>query len=105
MKYITPTELKGKIEAGEPVSVIDIREKYELDICKIDALHIPMGEVAERVDEISKDIPAIILCRSGKRAIPVANLLMADFGYENVEILEGGILKWIEDIDNKLEAY
>ncbi|MDX2359826.1 MAG: rhodanese-like domain-containing protein [Crocinitomicaceae bacterium] len=105
MKYITSTELKKKIDAGESVSVIDIRESYELDICKIDAIHIPMGEVSERVNEISKEVPAVILCRSGKRAIPVANLLSTEFGHTDVAILEGGILAWIEEVDSQLEAY
>ena len=105
MKYITPLELKEKIDAGKKVTIVDVREQYELDICKIDSMHIPMAEVAERAEEIPKEVPAIILCRSGKRAIPVANLLTTDFGYKNVEILEGGILRWIEEVDNTLEVY
>lgn len=105
MQYISVTELKAKRENDENFTLLDIREDYECDICSIGGVHIPMAEVLERANEIPKDIEVAVLCRSGKRAQSVANLLENDLGYPNVVIVEGGILAWIEQIDNQLEAY
>ena len=85
--------------------ILDIREGYELDICGIDAIHVPMDEVQSRLDEIPSGKDLIIMCRSGKRAMALANLLETDFEYNNVSVMEGGILRWKELIDSSLEAY
>ncbi|MBL4862896.1 MAG: rhodanese-like domain-containing protein [Crocinitomicaceae bacterium] len=105
MNYISPQELKEKLDNNEGTILLDIREKYELDICNIGGLHIPMAEVAERVNEIDVNNEIVVLCRSGRRAVAVANLLTTDFDVQNVRILEGGILAWIEDVDTSLEVY
>lgn len=106
MEYINAIELKKKIDLGESVTVIDIRESYELDICKVDSFkHIPMSEVVERTAEFSNDNSVVICCRSGKRAVALANLLIEDQNLRNISVLEGGILAWIEKVDNQLEVY
>ena len=105
MQYISVTELKDKLESNEKFTLLDIREEYERDICSIGGLHIPMAEVQDRVEEISKEHPVMVLCRSGKRAQSVANLLKSDLNFSDVIVVEGGILAWIEQIDNQLESY
>jgi len=105
MEFISAVGLKEKLNNNEPVSIIDIREQYELDICKIDALHIPMADVQKRISEIPLDIPVVILCRSGKRASALVNLLVAEYNMKNICVLEGGILAWIKEVDNQLETY
>ncbi|MEJ6582799.1 MAG: rhodanese-like domain-containing protein [Crocinitomicaceae bacterium] len=105
MQYISVTELKAMKEKNENFVLLDVREDYELDICSIGGIHIPMAEVQDRVNEISKDHQVAVLCRSGKRAECVANLLVSDLNFSNVVIVEGGILAWIEQVDNQLEAY
>ena len=105
MEYINVNELKARRDAGELISIIDVREAYELDICKIDAIHIPMGEIADRITDLPDDNLIVIMCKSGNRATAVRNLLVQDFGKKNIQVLEGGILAWIEHIDNKLEVY
>jgi adenylyltransferase/sulfurtransferase len=105
MNSITPIELKQKLATDQNVILLDIREPYELEICSIGGLHIPMAEVANRVSEIGTGKEVVVLCRSGKRAIAVANLLAVELGMENISILEGGILAWAEQIDNTLETY
>lgn len=104
MKYITPLEYKDRQNDNDSV-LLDIREPYELEICSMGGLHIPMGEVAARANEIDKSKEVIVLCRSGKRAQSVANLLVADLEFPNVSIFEGGILAWIDEVDDSLEAY
>lgn len=105
MQYITVTELKAIRENNENFALLDVREDYEIDICSIGGLHIPMAEITDRSNELSKDKAVYVLCRSGKRAESVANLLINDLDFKDVYIVEGGILAWIEQIDNKLEAY
>lgn len=105
MNYITPIELKQKLDAGSDLTLLDIRENYELEICQIGGLHIPMGEVENRVGEINANSEVLVLCRSGKRAEAVANFLSTEGGMDNVAIVAGGILEWIETVDSSLEAY
>ena len=105
MNYITPLELKGKLDAKSDLVLLDIREAYELDICQIGGLHIPMGDVSDRVSEINSDFEVAVLCRSGKRAEAIANYLETEAGMNNVTIVQGGILAWIDTVDSSLEAY
>lgn len=105
MKFISPLDLKKMMEEGRDVIILDVREPYELDICQVDALHIPMAEVPSRVDEIPASGEIIVMCRSGQRASAVANMLAEEFERGNISILDGGILGWIDQVDNTLEAY
>tara|TARA_R110002072_G_scaffold302709_3_gene487525 strand:+ start:17934 stop:18248 length:315 start_codon:yes stop_codon:yes gene_type:complete len=104
MKFIHPEQAKLKMNK-ENFFILDIREQYEYDICKIEALHIPMSEILSRIDEISRENDVVVMCKSGNRAIAVANLLITDYEYSNVYVLEGGILAWIEQIEPNLEKY
>ncbi len=104
MKYITPLEYKELQNSNDSV-LLDIREPYELDICSMGGLHIPMADVAARASEIDKSKEVIVLCRSGRRAESVANLLETDLEFPNVSILKGGILAWIDQVDASLESY
>ena len=104
MQHITPLQFKDTRDENNQI-LLDIREPYEIEICHIGGLQIPMGEVSNRLSEIDKNKEVIVLCRSGKRAVAVANLIETDFEYPKVTILEGGILAWIDQVDNSLEAY
>lgn len=104
MKYITPIEYKERQDKNDAV-LLDIREGYELDICSMGGLHIPMAEIATRAGEIDNSKEVIVLCRSGRRAESVANMLVTDFSFPNVSIFKGGILAWIDQVDASLEAY
>jgi len=104
MNYITPVELNEKLNANSDLVLLDIREAYELDICNIGGLHIPMAEVSNRVNEIDENNLVAVLCRSGKRAEAVANYLSIEGGMD-VTIVKGGILEWIKTVDDSLEAY
>ncbi|MCO4814548.1 MAG: rhodanese-like domain-containing protein [Flavobacteriales bacterium] len=105
MELICPKEVHERLISKNDLVILDIREGYELEICGIDAVHIPMEEVQFRLDEIPSDKELIIMCRSGKRAMALANLLETDFEYTDVYVMDGGILQWKELIDSNLEAY
>ena len=102
--HITPLQLSQWRAQGTHHQLIDIREDYEVATCTIAGLHIPMGEISARVDEIRKDIPVIIHCKSGRRSGAVVEHLQR-LGFTNVSSLEGGIIAWIDAIDPTLERY
>lgn len=104
MNFITPAQLKDRKEDSN-VLLLDVREPYEVEICEIGGLHLPMGEVADRNGEIDKSKEVVVMCKSGKRATAVANLLETDYSFPNISVLEGGIMAWIEQVDSSLEAY
>jgi adenylyltransferase/sulfurtransferase len=105
MKFRTPEEINQKLEEGNSVYLLDIREPYELDICKIDSVHIPMAEVVGRLEELPKEDDIVVICRTGQRAEALCNVLEMDCGLANTSVLEGGIMAWREKINSELEAY
>ena len=102
MELISPENCKLAIEKNEAL-IVDVRENYEFENCNIGFLHIPMGEISERIKEIPSDKKIIVMCQSGKRAEAVANLLETEFELNPVFIMEGGINAWIEKIDKTLQ--
>lgn len=104
MKEITVSELKALKDQNADFQLIDVREAHELEICQIGGLHIPMGDVMDNLDRISRDKQVIIHCRSGARSGAICNAL-ASQGYTNVYNLKGGILAWAKEIDPSLPMY
>lgn len=103
MKTITVEELKSRLDAGEDLQVIDIREDWEVEAASFGAEHIPMGDVPNQLEKIAKHKPVIIHCRSGKRSARMIEFLTAQFQFENLVNLEGGIKAWADKIDNSLK--
>jgi rhodanese-related sulfurtransferase len=104
MKYSSVEEICNEVEAGNMI-ILDIRDQYEIEICSIQSLHIPMDQVVNRIDELPTDKTIAIMCRSGKRAEAVANILMTEHERQDVVVMEGGILAWIEKYATHLESY
>jgi rhodanese-related sulfurtransferase len=103
LNRISAKELKQKIDAQESLFLLDIRENYEREIAHIPSVHVPMGEVPTKATEFPKNEEVIVICRSGRRAEPVAHLLQNDFHFPKVTILDGGLLAWKEQIDPSLD--
>jgi rhodanese-related sulfurtransferase len=102
---ITAQELKARREAGTGPLVVDVREKWELDVASIpDIRHIPMGEIPARLPELDPHQEIVVMCRSGGRSMQVAQFLARN-GFENVANLTGGILAWSRDVDPSVRAY
>jgi rhodanese-related sulfurtransferase len=102
---ITPSELKARRDAGTGPLVIDVREKWELDVAHIpDVLHIPMGEIPGRVGELDAGREIVVMCRSGGRSMQVAQFMDRN-GFKNVANLTGGILAWSRDVDPSVRTY
>lgn len=98
MKEITAKELKQLIDEKKDFQLIDVREQYEYDEANLKAELIPMGEVMDNVDKISKDKQVVVHCRSGKRSATVIGALESQHGYTNLYNLKGGILAYIDEV-------
>ena len=103
MRIISAIELNDAMQKGQEFEIVDVREPYEYDACNIGSLHIPMGEICNRITDLPKDKNIVFMCRSGKRAEAVANILTTDYSISNVYILDGGILAWKDKIDSTLD--
>jgi molybdopterin/thiamine biosynthesis adenylyltransferase len=96
VNFIPLDQARSEIDSG--VRVIDVREQHEWDEAHLEhAVHVPMGEVAERIDEIAPDQSEhlILHCRTDNRSARVAELL-GELGYDDVTVIEGGIVAWTE---------
>jgi adenylyltransferase/sulfurtransferase len=104
---IAVTELRRRFDAGEPYQLVDVREEYELAICSLEAVgarHIPFAALPDRLDELRKDEPLILMCRSGARSAHAVAYLRT-VGFDNALNLDGGILAWAERIDPDMPTY
>lgn len=109
MKEITVQEFKEKIESGEDVYLLDVREPFEQYQSKIEynnSTLIPVDQLAGRLNEIEadKDAEIVCMCRSGGRSAQACELLEKE-GYKNIKNLKGGINQWAKDIDTSLPVY
>ena len=97
-------DLKKRIDAGEDVYILDVREPFEYQIANIGGHLIPQNEVALRLNEIDRNREIIVQCKVGGRSQKIAELLKQN-GYERVVNLAGGILAWADEIDPSLKKY
>ena len=101
---ITPTEFVERRARGESLTLLDVREEWELGVASVpDVVHIPMGEVADRLGELDRNREVVVLCRSGRRSLQVANFLQQN-GFQAVN-LAGGILAWSRELDATIPTY
>jgi adenylyltransferase/sulfurtransferase len=105
MKEKTVSELKAMQDAGEPFQLIDVREPHEYDICNLQAALIPLGTIVNEAEQIRRDVPVIIHCRSGARSAAAVTELERRFGFDNLYNLKGGILAYAHEIDSSLTVY
>lgn len=97
--------LKQRLDAGERLTVLDVREPWEVAIARIPgSLHIPMAEVPARLGELDREAPLVVMCKVGGRSARVAQFLAAR-GFSQVANLAGGIDAWARDIDSSLPTY
>ncbi|CEG28262.1 rhodanese-like domain-containing protein [Bacillus sp. B-jedd] len=98
IKTITTDELKQKLDAGEKLELIDVREDEEVAYGMIPgAKHIKMNDIPARLDELDSDKEYIFICRSGGRSFNVCHYLK-QHGYK-VTNMEGGMLEWEGDVE------
>ena len=104
---ISVLELKRRLDAGQEVVILDVREASELKICSLpNTFHIPLGDLDERLPEIEavKAKEIVVYCRSGRRSAIAADF-MQENGFKTVYNLKGGVLAWSDEIDASFEKY
>ncbi|MCJ7661286.1 MAG: molybdopterin-synthase adenylyltransferase MoeB [Anaerolineales bacterium] len=102
---ITAEQLADKLEHGDQIRLLDVREPHELEISHLDgATVIPLGQLAARLSELDSAEEMVVLCKSGTRSARALELLVSA-GFRNVKNLDGGINAWAEEIDPSLPIY
>jgi rhodanese-related sulfurtransferase len=84
--------------------LIDVREPFEYEVSNLNGINIPLSGVVIESEKISRDIPVVIHCRSGKRSAQAVMLLEQE-GFTNLSNLQGGILAWKEAFDPEMDVY
>src|SRR5437762_304773 len=97
-------ELKRRLDAGEDIFVLDVREPHEYQICNINGYLIPLGDLPKRVHELDSSREIVAHCRSGARSAKAVDFLR-QAGFKKVHNLAGGILAWADRVDPKMPKY
>ena len=97
-------ELKRRLDAGENLFVLDVREPHEYQICNIGGHLIPLGDLPKRVNELDSSQEIVAHCRSGARSAKAVDFLR-QAGFKKVHNLAGGILAWADRVDPKMPKY
>jgi adenylyltransferase/sulfurtransferase len=102
---ITSLELKQRLDRGERLRIVDVREPNEYQINRIPGSElIPLGEVPKRYGELKPDEELIVHCKSGVRSAKAADFLRS-VGFKRVLNLKGGILDWVDKVDPSQPKY
>lgn len=106
MNSISVNELDKKIKSGEPVILLDIRLPEERNICQIPGSQfLPMNEVADYPEKLSREIPTVVYCHHGIRSFILIKFLREEFGFTNLINLDGGINEWAHKVDHSMARY
>jgi len=101
---ITPKELKARLDRGDDLYILDVREPHEYQICNIGGHLIPLGDLSKRVNELDSSREIVAHCRSGKRSADAAEFLRKA-GFRKLWNLKGGILAWSDEVDPNVPKY
>jgi sulfur-carrier protein adenylyltransferase/sulfurtransferase len=105
IEEITPRELADLMRAGRPIDLIDVRERVEWDIARIDGARlIPLGDLADEMSTLDSSREIVVMCRSGVRSAHAVRQLQAA-GFRRVKNLAGGILRWSDEVDPEVTKY
>ena len=108
---LSASDLKIRLDAGEPLQLVDVREAMELDLARLDApvVHLPLSESERWMGQLSalidRDRPVVVLCHAGIRSWQFACWLMEAQGFERVWNLHGGIDAWSVEADPAVPRY
>jgi len=101
---IAPRELKSRLDRGDDLFILDVREPHEYQICNLGGQLIPLGELSRRVNELDSSREIVAHCRSGKRSAEAVEFLRSA-GFRKVLNLKGGILAWSDEVDPSVPKY
>ena len=102
---ITSVELKQRMDRGDALKIVDVREPNEYQINRIPGSElIPLGDIPKRYDELNKSDEIVVHCKMGGRSAKAADFLRS-VGFTRVLNLKGGILDWVEKVDPTQPKY
>jgi sulfur-carrier protein adenylyltransferase/sulfurtransferase len=101
---IQPEELKARLDAGDNIFILDVREPHEYQICNLQGYLIPLGELPKRAHELDSSREIVAHCRSGVRSAKAVTFLQ-QAGFRKVKNLAGGILAWSDKVDPNVPKY
>jgi len=102
---ITAEDLKAKLGSGAKVTLVDVREPWEWNLCRLEgARHIPMGEIPVRYLELDPEEEVVVYCHVGQRSAMVVQYLRQQ-GFQKAANLRGGIEAWARQVDPTLRRY
>src|SRR4026207_242625 len=106
MEEITPAELKQRLDNGEDIQIVDVREDKEVAIGRIpNSIHIPLGQILGRMNEIDENRETVVHCKMGGRSARAIEALQRS-GYEGKLMnLKGGIIGWSNEVDPSVPKY
>jgi len=105
VREILPSQLAQRLEGGENLEIIDVREPYEWQIGHIPGARlVPLDRIAAEIPQLDKRKETILYCKVGERSMYAARQL-ADAGVSEVRNLAGGILRWIDEVDPSMTRY
>jgi len=101
---ISPRDLKSRLDQGDDLFILDVREPHEFQICNLNGHLIPLGELPRRVHELDSSREIVAHCRSGKRSAEAVDFLRKA-GFRKILNLKGGILAWSDEVDPSIPKY
>ncbi len=106
MPEITATELKQRLDRGDDIQIIDVREADEVAIAKLpNSTHIPLGQVVNRMGEIDANRETVVHCKMGGRSAKAIEALKRSGFTGNLINLKGGITAWSNEVDPSVPKY
>ncbi|WP_419191605.1 rhodanese-like domain-containing protein [Engelhardtia mirabilis] len=105
IQSIRPTELKARLDGGDQLVLLDVRQPEEVEICQIEgALNIPLDQLASRSAELDPEAEIVCICHHGMRSANAAAFLL-ERDFERLINLTGGIDGWAATVDPDMARY
>lgn len=106
MPEISATELKQRLDNGDDIQIVDVREPDEVAIAQLpNSIHIPLGQVVNRMSEIDPTRETVVHCKMGGRSARAIEALQRSGFAGNLTNLKGGITAWSNDVDPSVAKY
>jgi len=105
MSEVSPQDLKARLDRNEAPLLLDVRQDWETQLCRLpNAVHIPIEELELRVEELNAQGEIVVYCHQGVRSAAVAEYLRS-LGFRDVRNLSGGLDLWARTIDPSMRRY
>ncbi len=102
---ISPKELKARLDKGDNLVLLDVREQWEYNLAKLaNSILIPLGTLPHSIDKLTRDAEIVAICHHGMRSADATNFLLQQ-GFPNVKNLVGGIDAWSAQVDGTVPRY